>query len=330
MITVVTGASGHVGNNLVRSLLAEDRQVRVMTHRNVSFLDMLNVEKINGDILDENSLNAVFKGAEIVYHLAAEVSIESSGWSELHAINTIGTQKVANACLKNGVRRLVHFSSIDAIKQKPIDVPITELSPLALGDKHLPYDRSKAAGEIEIQRALKKGLDAIIINPTSIIGPFDFQPSHQGQMLLLMATRKLPVLVKGGFNWVDVRDVVAGAMQAEKLADCGAKYILGGTWASLSEIACMVSQKMGFSAPRFTCPLWLAAAAAPLATAVEHIRGIRPLYTKASITAINSNKFISHSKAEKELDYHPRPLEQTIRDTLAWFADCGQLPGSFR
>jgi dihydroflavonol-4-reductase len=325
MITVVTGASGHVGNNLVRSLLAEGRQVRVMTHHNTSALDTLNVEQIHGDILDPNTLNAAFEGADVVYHLAARVSIETSGWAELHSINTIGTRNVANACLKNRVRRLVHFSSIDAIEQKPVDIPVNESSPLATGKRHPPYDRSKAEAEIEIMSALNKGLDAVIINPTSVIGPFDYHPSHQGQMLLLMARQKLPALVNGGFNWVDVRDVVQGAITAEKQAQRGSKYILGGHWASLAEIAQMVKQQTGAKIPGFTCPLWLAEVTAPLTVAYEHARGHRPLYTRAAITAINSNKFISHHKAETELNYHPRPLEQTISDTLAWFADCGKL-----
>ena len=330
MITVVTGASGHVGNSLIRALLSESRQVRVLVHRNTSPFDGLIVEKIRGDICDVDSLSTAFAGSDVVYHLAARVSIEMTGWEKLHAINTIGARNVADACLKTGVRRLIHFSSIDAIEQKPVDIPVDEKSPPAHGQKHPPYDRSKAAGEAEIQAAVERGLDAVVINPTAIIGPYDFQPSHQGQMLLSMARGKLPALVKGGFDWVDVRDVVYGAMQAEKSAPRGSKYILGGHWASLADIARMVEQATGTSSPGFTCPLWLASAGAPLVTAFEHLRGRRPLYTRASIIAINSNRHIKHEKAEKELDYHPRPLEQTIRDTLDWFADCGQLPEKSR
>ena len=325
MITVVTGASGHVGNNLVRRLLSEGRQVRVLVHRNTSTFDGLNIEKVRGDICDADSLKAVFAGADIVYHLAARVSIESSGWETLHSINTEGTRNVADACIQQNVRRLIHFSSIDAIEQKPIHTPVNEKSPLAHSKQHPPYDRSKASGEAEVKAAIERGLDAVIVNPTAIIGPYDFQPSHQGQMLLSMARGSLPTLIKGGFDWVDVRDVVFGAMQAEKSALRGSRYILGGHWASLSEIARMVEGTTGVPSPGFTCPLWLASAGAPLVTAFEHLRGRRPLYTRASIIAINSNHNISHEKAERDLDYHPRPLELTIRDTLAWFADCGQL-----
>jgi dihydroflavonol-4-reductase len=325
MITVVTGASGHVGNNLVHNLLSEGRQVRVLVHRNIAPIDNLGIEKIRGDVCDAESLNTALAGADIVYHLAASVSIKMGGWEKLHAINTIGARNVANACLKNGVRRLIHFSSIDAIEQKPVSLPVDEKSPSAHSRSHPPYDRSKAAGEAEVQAAIEKGLDAVIVNPTAILGPYDFQPSHQGQMLLSMACGKLPALVEGGFDWVDVRDVVFGALQAEKLAPRGSKYILGGHWASLAEIARMVEKATNVLSPRFTCPLWLASASAPLVTAFEQMRGRRPLYTRASIIAINSNRQISHKKAERELDYHPRPLEETIQDTLAWFTACGRL-----
>jgi dihydroflavonol-4-reductase len=311
-------------------LLVEGRQVRVLVHRDSVSLDNFDVEKVRGDVCDVASLNAAFKGADIVYHLAARVSIEASGWEALHAVNTIGTRNVADACLKNGVRRLVHFSSVDAIEQKPVDIPVDEKSPPAHGKKHPPYDRSKAAGEAGVQAAIAKGLDAVIINPTAIIGPYDSQPSYQGQMLLSMARGKLPALIEGGFDWVDVRDVVYGAMRAENLAPRGSKYILGGHWASLADIARIVEHETGTRTPGFVCPLWLAEAGAPVVTAFEHLRGRRPLYTRASIIAVNSNKLISHEKAEKELDYHPRPLEQTICDTLAWFAECGQLAGKYR
>jgi dihydroflavonol-4-reductase len=327
MLTLVTGASGHVGNNLVRSLLAEGRNVRILIHKDSATLDKLNVEKFRGDVRDRDSLNAAIKGADVVYHLAARVSIETKGWEILHAVNTVGARNITESCLKNDVRRLVHFSSIDAVEQKPTDIAVDEKSPAATSREHPPYDRSKAAGEAEVRSAIEKGLNAVIVNPTAIIGPFDFQPSHQGQMLISMARGKLPALVEGGFDWVDVRDVVFGAIQAEKLAPSGSKYILGGHWASLFQIAGMVEAATGVRSPAFTCPLWLASASAPLVSTLEHICGRRPLFTRASIIAINSNKNISHHKAESELNYHPRPLGQTINDTLEWLAGEGILPG---
>ncbi len=327
-ITLVTGASGHIGSNLVRSLIARGRDVRVLVHRNNRALEGLKVERVSGDICDADSLARVFSGGDVVYHLAARISIEMRGWSALKVVNIIGTRNVVAACLKHNIRRLVHFSSIDAIEQKPTNVPVDEASPLASGNHHPPYDRSKSSGEEEVRAGMKRGLDAVIISPTAVVGPHDYQPSLQGQMLLSMAQKRLPALVDGGFDWVDVRDVVYGAMQAEELSPGGSKYILGGHWASLAEIGHMVEKVTGVSAPGFTCPLWLAAVGAPFVSTFEHLRGRRPLYTRASIIAINSNRLISHTRATRELEYNPRPLEETISDTLRWFADCGQLPGS--
>jgi len=226
--TLVTGASGHVGSNLVRSLIAQGRDVRVLVHQNNQALEGLKVERVRGDVCNADSMAQAFSGVDIVYHLAARVTIEMSGCPALRAVNIIGTRKIVAASLKHNVRRLVHFSSIDAMEQKPINVPVNESSPLAGGKQHPPYDRSKAAGEKEVRAGMEQGLDSVIVSPTAIIGPYDYQPSHQGQMLISMAQKRLPALVDGGFDWVDVRDVVYGAMQAEKLAPRGSKYILGG------------------------------------------------------------------------------------------------------
>jgi dihydroflavonol-4-reductase len=326
MITVVTGASGHIGNNLVRNLLAQGRQVRVLVHRDNQGSVNSAIETIRGDISDQSSLVRAFQGADVVYHLAARISIDMGDWPALHHINTLGTGNVVSACIRCNVRRLVHFSSIDAIDQNPLTVPIDESSPLADSKRHPPYDRSKAAGEKEVQAGIARGLDAVIVNPTSIIGPYDYRPSFQGQMLMAMALRKLPSLVEGGFDWVDVRDVVFGAIQAEKLAPCGSRYILGGHWASIADIAHLVEKATGAAMPGFVCPLWLAGAGAPIVSAYERLCGRRSLFTRASIIALNSNRFINHSRAHTELGYNPRPLEETVSDTLQWFAVCGQLP----
>jgi dihydroflavonol-4-reductase len=330
MTTLVTGASGHVGANLVRSLIAQGRDVRVLIHHNSHALEGLDVERVYGDVCSTNSLSPAFSGVDIVYHLAARVSIEMNCGPELNEINVIGTRNIVAASLKHNIRRLVHFSSIDAIEQKPVHVPVNELSPLAKGKHHSPYDRSKASGEREVMAGIDQGLDAVIINPTAIIGPHDYQPSHQGQMLVSLAHKKLPALVNGGFDWVDARDVVYGAMQAEKLAPRGSRYILGGHWASLVEIAGMVEKVTGIAAPAFICPQWLASLGAPLVATLDHLRGCRPLYTKASMMAIKSNHLIRHAKATEELQYHPRPIEKTINDTLKWFADWGKLQVKLR
>ena len=192
-VAVVTGASGHVGANLVRALLARGQRVRALIHRDQRGLAGLDVERIEGDVGDLGSLQRAFAGADTVYHAAGMISLLRTEWRELQATNILGTRHVVEACRLAGVRRLVHFSSIHALVQEPLDVPVDESRPLVCavdGRRCPPYDRSKAVGELEIQEGLARGLDAIILHPTAIIGPYDFKPSHLGEVLLALAKRK--------------------------------------------------------------------------------------------------------------------------------------------
>jgi dihydroflavonol-4-reductase len=336
MTVVVTGASGHVGANLVRALIAAGRTVRCLVHVNSRAIEGLPTEVVPGDIDDLASLCRAFADADTVYHLAARISLSMDDWPALESVNVAGTRNVVEACLRTGVRRLVHFSSIHALVQEPFSVPVDESRPLVDCRRCPPYDRSKAAGEMEVRRGIERGLDAVIVYPTAIIGPHDYQPSYFGEALQLIARGKLPALVTGGFDWVDVRDVVAGALLAGDRAPNGARYLLSGHWVSMCDIAAGVAEIMGTPAGKFVCPLWLARAGAPLIEGISRLSGKRPLYTGASLRALKSNRHISHEKATRELGYQPRPFRETLTDTLHWFQENGQLdlspvgPGSPR
>jgi dihydroflavonol-4-reductase len=272
MTVVVTGAAGHIGGTLVRALLARGRSVRALVHRDRRALHGLDVELVEGDVCDAVSLQRALDGAEVVYHAAARISLLVNEWPLLEAVNVVGTRNVVEACRRCGVRRLVHFSSIHALRQEPLDLPVDESRPLVESDGHPPYDRSKAAGEREVRRAIAQGLDAVILNPTAIIGPYDYRPSHIGAGLLALGRGRLPALVAGGFDWVDVRDVVEGALRAEERAPKGARYLLSGHWVSMRHLASMVEAITGVRAPRFVSPLGLAYVGAPLLTAVRYAR----------------------------------------------------------
>jgi dihydroflavonol-4-reductase len=322
---VVTGAAGHAGANLVRALVAEGRPVRAFIHLDRQALEGLDIEVIQGDICDLDSLLRAFAGAEVVYHLAALISIANEPWSKLEAVNVSGTRNVVEACLRCGVRRLVHFSSIHTLTDTANDSPVDESSPLVESRRYPPYDRSKAAAEREVRRGMERGLDAIIISPTAIIGPHDYRPSHFGEALLRLANGRLPALVSGGFDWVDVRDVVQGAMRAEETAPTGAKYLLSGHWLSLREVARMTEKITGVKAPGSVCPMWLARVGAPFITAFDLLARRRPLFTSASLQALRGHRRISHRKASRELGYQPRPFRETLADTLKWFEAAGKL-----
>jgi dihydroflavonol-4-reductase len=322
---VVTGAAGHAGANLVRALVARGRPVRALVHLDRQALEGLDIELVPGDICDLDSLRGAFKGAEVVYHLAARIAISNEPWSLLEAINVSGTRNVVEACLSCGVRRLVHFSSIHTLADRAGDVPVDESNPLVESRRYSPYDRSKAAAEKEVRRGIERGLDAIIISPTAIIGPHDYKPSYFGEALLRLANGRLPALVSGGFDWVDVRDVVQGAMRAEEKAPVGAKYILSGHWLSLRQLAKMTEQITGVKAPGSVCPMWLAQISAPFITVFDLLARRRPLYTRISLQALRGYRQISRRKASRELDYHPRPFWETLVDTLKWFEAEGRL-----
>jgi len=322
---VVTGAAGHVGANLVRALVEKGRFVRALVHLDRQALEGLDIEVVPGDICDLESLLKAFANAEVVYHLAARISISKDRWSRLEAVNVIGTRNVVEACLRCSVRRLVHFSSIHTMTDTATDIPVDESNPLVESRRYPPYDRSKAAAEREVRQGIERGLDAIIISPTAIVGPHDYRPSHFGEALLKLANGRLPALVSGGFDWVDVRDVVGGAMRAEEIAPTGAKYILSGHWLSLREVAKMAEEITGVKAPGSVCPMWLARIGAPFITAFDRLARRRPLYTSVSLQALRGHRHISCQKATRELDYQPRPFRETLIDTLKWFEAVGKL-----
>ena len=324
-MVAVTGATGHIGANLVRALIDKGIPTRCLVHVNCQAIDGLNVERVDGDLRDVDSLCRAFDGVDVVYHLAASISLSMADWPRLEEINVKGTRNVVEACRRTGVHRLIYFSSIHALVQEPLDIPVDEARPLVESRKYPPYDRSKAAAEIEVQRGIKNGLDAVIIYPTAVFGPHDYQPSFFGEALISIARRKLPALVTGGFDWVDVRDVVAGAMLAEAKAPAGARYLLSGHWVSMCDIAAMIEKIAGVSTGRPVCPLWLAHLGAPFIGAMSRFNGKRPLYTSVSLRALKSNRSISHERATRELGYQSRPFRETLVDTLQWFTDNGKL-----
>ncbi len=324
MTTVVTGASGHVGGNLVRELIARNRPVRALVHKDRSALEGLDIECVTGDITDKASVRAALEGAEVVFHLAAHISILDRD-PRVVPVNVDGVRNVAEAALDAGVKRLVHVSSIHAYNMMPATGAIDEDRPRSQQPECPPYDASKAAGEAALREVVAKGLDATIVNPTGIIGPNDFRPSRMGEVLLKLATGELPGLVDGGFDWVDVRDVCAGVLLAEEKGQTGRNYILSGNYCRMPELAARAAAITGTRAPRFTSPMWLARFGAPFVTGWSKMTGQRPLYTSAALHALRGPREMKHARAKTELGYSPRPLDETLRDTYSWFRSQGTL-----
>lgn len=321
MKIAITGSSGHVGVALCKQLIGQGDEVSVLVHQQKSRLPETGVEVIHGNILDKQTLIPLFTGVDVVYHLAAQISIDQNDNKRVYDTNVRGTGNVIEACKEAGVKKLVHFSTIHTLKSFGDGQILSENNPLISSSK-IAYEISKAEAEQLVINASAEGLDAVILNPTAIIGPFDYQPSYLGQALIKIYKNQLPMLVPGGYNFVDVRDVADAAIQAVKTGRNGERYILSGHWLSLKELSLSIGQLTNRKTPGFLAPTWLAKAGLPFIRSWAKLSGRHPLYTAESLEILkNSRRNISNQKAMDELNFHPRPIQETLKDTFTWFEE---------
>lgn len=325
MIVAVTGANGHVGVNLCKSLVSLGHEVRAFTHNSSAALAAIPVQIVQGDMLDRKTLYPLLNGAEVVFHLAARISIAGDPDGMVLRINSEGVKNITEISMEVGVKRFIHFSSIHAFQQHPFDKPLDENRPLVT-NHGFSYDLSKAAGERTVMQAVKQGLNAIVLSPTAIIGPADPEPSLIGQAVLDLYNKKIPSLVPGGYDWVDVRDVVDAAISAMHHGRIGEKYLLSGSWHSLKEFSALISHHSGKQCVQAVLPFWVARIGLPFITLYSKMTGSKPLYTSESLTIIGEgNRMISNIKARNELGFKPRPLTESIGDMLLWFRQNGYI-----
>ena len=326
MNAVVTGANGFIGSVLVRELLRQGRSVRVLVHRKRRALEGCDVEVVEGDICDPQSLAAAFEGAETVFHLAAIIALGQGDQARVEKTNIAGARHCAEAALAAGVKRFVHFSSIHAFDLHDREALIDESSPAA-GAHHPLYDRTKAEADRAIREVVKKGLHAVIVHPTATIGPGDRGPSRTGEVLLELQSRKLPALIDGGFNWVDVRDVVQGALHAEEKGRAGEGYILSGFWHTTAELAGFSSEITGVAPPRLVFPLGPARFLAPLGDLWGRLLKKEMRFSSYAINTLCGSPHISCEKAKRELGYAPRAVREAVHDAHRFFVEKGMHPG---
>lgn len=320
-MNLVTGATGHIGNVLVRLLLEKGEKVHamVMPGEDATPLKGLQVDIIEADVLDYQSLCKAFNHVDVVYHLAGIISILPGKDHMLQAVNVIGTRNVIQAARSCGVRRLVYTSSIHALQRVPEGILIDETVPFDIEHAISSYDYSKANASLEILDAVRKGMDAVIVCPTGVIGPYDFRRSEMGQLILDCVEQKPMLYVDGAYDFVDVRDVAQGLILAGEKGRCGESYILSGERIAVPDIIKIVQEILGTHLLSLKIPFSLARLTAKFTPIYYRLTHAKPRFTSYSLATITSNSFISHAKALLELGYHPRPLRDTLRDTVMWF-----------
>jgi dihydroflavonol-4-reductase len=324
---LVTGATGHVGNTLVRELLAQGKNVRalVLPGEDTRALKGLDVEQVSGDVLHPETLALAFAGVDVVYHLAGIISIMPGSDALMRRVNVEGTQNVLAAARQAGVRRLVYTSSIHALQRPPLGVVIDERLPFDPLNPAGEYDRTKAEATLAVQQAVQAGLDAVIVCPTGIVGPHDYRDSELGTVVRGWMRQRLALLTDGVFDWVDVRDIARGHILACEKGRCGETYILGGERVSLAHLWVLVRETAGIYSQTVIIPFRLAVLAARAAAVWYRLTRTRGRFTPYSLETVNSNSDISIAKARRELGYAPRPIAETIRDTVLWWKEFGLL-----
>lgn len=321
---LVTGATGLLGNNIVRDLLAQGEQVRILTRelRTTRPLDGLAVERLQGDLRDPQATAEAVSGVDLVIHSAGHVHI---GWSQqdLHrAINVEGTRHLAQAAQK--VRaRMVYVSSVNALGLGAKDFEADE-DTARPGICPCPYVTSKAAAEELVLEQVAAGLDAVIVNPGFMLGPWDWRPSS-GRMMLEVATKFAPLAPSGSFNVCDVRDVSAGTLAAAKAGRTGQKYILGGhnlSYFALWKKMAQVAGKRGPWFPAGPMQRWIGGWSGDL---WHRLTGKEPDLNSAGVWMSSQHHRFRSDRAIKELGYKIRPLKETVQDAWNWFVEYGYV-----
>lgn len=318
----ITGASGHLGTAIVYELLKNDSyEIRAQYHSKHPNVEHTQLKWVKGD-LSEASLKDLIQDADFVIHCAAIISITGGQNGKVHATNVGGTERVANICVEQKVGRLIHVSSTHALQEIPRETIFDENRPHK-SSSDFAYDYSKACSEQVVQQAIQEhGLDAIIVRPSSMVGPPDFKPSLLGAGIASMSKMKIPAIVKGGYDFVDVRDVARSIVSALTNGRSGESYNLTGTYHEIRDLARIVAETAKVRPPRFVVPNSLVLLGVPFIKIQARLTRKPPKFTRESIEVLkNGHPNMSGAKAHQELGHASRPLEASIQDLLDWFND---------
>ncbi|MEO8345613.1 MAG: hopanoid-associated sugar epimerase [Betaproteobacteria bacterium] len=325
---LVTGASGFVGSAVARALLADGFSVRALVRPSSprGNLVTLDVETVEGDMRDVAAVARAMAGVRYVMHVAADYRLWSRDPDEIRRNNVAGTQAVMDAALRAGVERIVYTSSVAALALRADGRPADESVALSEAAAVGAYKRSKVAAQ-EIVEAMiaRDGLPAVIVNPSTPIGPRDIRPTPTGRIIIEAACGRMPGYVDTGLNLVHVDDVAAGHLAALKRGKIGERYILGGQDVLLADMLRDIALRVGRRPPRIRMPRRLLYPAAAAAEMFARRTGREPFLTLDGLRMAKNRMFFTSAKATRELGFAPRPYGDGMQEAIAWFRDAGYL-----
>jgi dihydroflavonol-4-reductase len=326
MNVLVTGGTGFLGANLVAALLERGDAVRVLRRASSSLiaLDGLPVEHVIGDILEPDAVAGAVAGCDLVFHVAALASYWRARRDQVYRVNVEGTRIVMDACSRAGVPRVVHTSSVAAVGIPPPGTIGDETTPFDALSATFAYADSKHRAEAEVQNAVARGLDAVIVNPASVFGAGDHY-LNTGRIVIEYGRGRIPVVPPGGMCVVDVDAVVRGHLLAAERGRAGERYILGGENLPHRQIATTIAEVAGRRAPRLIVPRGLLGPAALLIDAFNRISPWPPLVVGEQVRLSGVDFYFDSSKAARELGYPIMPFREAVEKAYRWYKAHGYL-----
>ena len=330
MTTLVTGATGFLGNHVARQLVAAGHSVRLLVRStsNLASLEGLNAERVVGDLHDMASLDRAMKGVRRVYHVAADYRLWSRNPNEIYESNVEGTRRLLEVAGQAGVERVVYTSTVATIVVPTHGALPNEETRATLGQMIGHYKRSKFLAELEAIKAAAAGVPVVIVNPTAPVGPGDWKPTPTGRIILDFLNGKMPAYVDTGLNLVPVEDCAAGHLLGAEKGRIGERYILGARNMTLKEILAALAVITGRSAPRLRLPHAVALAAGYADELFSRLTGREPQIPVEGVKMSRHRMFVESDKAERELGYRPGAVGPALERAVRWYVDHGYVRGA--
>ncbi len=325
---LVTGASGFVGSAVAKMLAEQGFSVRALVRRQSprAHLDGVPVTFAEGDLRDAELVRRAMAGVRYLFHVAADYRLWARNPREILEVNVEGTRTVMAEALRAGVERIVHTSSVATLAVGSDGIPGDEFRPLDEAEAIGVYKRSKVLAERVVEAMIAdQQLPAVIVNPSTPIGPRDVRPTPTGRIIVEAAAGRIPGFVDTGLNLVHVDDVASGHLAALRLGKVGERYVLGGQNVRFSDMLADIAAMVGRRPPRWRVPRRLITPFAYVAEGIAQVTGREPFLTRDGLNMAKYLMFFSSAKAERELDYRARPYREGLADAIAWFDKAGYL-----